>query len=378
MECLVEKSCGGCKYRSMQEDAYRVQKIEKIKRLLALLNEESFVMNEPVFVPDGRRRRATFAFEIKKKKLVLGFNKENSKELVNIENCPLLTKTINNLIPALRRFLEEFCAENYTEKQGKKLVTKTITSGDVFVCEADNGLDIVIECPMKLELAHKMIISDFCLQNEKIIRVSHRFSASDEAETLIEKVKPLVKMGKYNVEIPAGTFLQPSKEGQEILSKLVLKEMSGIKGKIADLFCGVGTFSYVLADLPDVKIAASDSSKALLKGFKNSINHNQISNIEVVEKNLFKYPPSEEELKTYKAIVFDPPRAGAAALCQVLAKAEYKLEKIVAVSCNPATFVNDANKLISGGYHLQEITIVDQFVYSDHSELVACFTKEKM
>ena len=378
MACAIEKSCGGCKYRSIREDEYRRQKVEKIKHLLGMLNEQPDVMNEPLFVPDECRRRATFAFEIKKKRLVFGFNKENSKEIVDMKNCPLLTKTINNFIPVLRHFLEEFCAENYTEKQGKKLVTKTIVSGDVFVCEADNGLDIVLECPTKLGLTHKMIISDFCLQNEKVIRVSHRFSISDEAETLIEKIKPFVKMGKYDVAIPAGTFLQPSKEGQEILSQLVLKEMQGIKGKIADLFCGVGTFSYVLADLPEVKIVASDSSKALLKGFKNSINYNQINNIELIEKNLFKYPPSESELKTYKAIVFDPPRAGAAALCQVLAEAEYKLEKIVAVSCNPATFVNDANKLISGGYHLQEITIVDQFTYSDHSELVACFTKEKM
>ena len=49
---------------------------------------------------------------------------------------------------------------------------------------------------------------------------------------------------------------------------------------------------------------------------------------------------------------------------------------IVAVSCNPNTFVNDANMLISGGYKLQEVTMVDQFIYSNHSELVAFFTKE--
>ena len=76
--------------------------------------------------------------------------------------------------------------------------------------------------------------------------------------------------------------------------------------------------------------------------------------------------------------MFDPPRAGAKALCAELAKCGGKPEIIVAVSCNPETFVNDAGQLISGGWRLKEITMVDQFVYSDHSELVACFTKEKI
>ena len=82
-----------------------------------------------------------------------------------------------------------------------------------------------------------------------------------------------------------------------------------------------------------------------------------------------------EELKDFNAVVFDPPRAGASKVCETIALAEHKPDKIVAVSCNPSTFVNDADKLISGGYILQEVTLVDQFIYSDHSELVAFFTK---
>lgn len=58
-----------------------------------------------------------------------------------------------------------------------------------------------------------------------------------------------------------------------------------------------------------------------------------------------------------------------------LCRAGERPEKIIAVSCNPGTFVNDANTLVSAGYKLVEVTMVDQFVYSDHSELVALFTK---
>ena len=78
----------------------------------------------------------------------------------------------------------------------------------------------------------------------------------------------------------------------------------------------------------------------------------------------------------FDAVIFDPPRAGAEAIVEELAKADTnkRLKKIVAVSCNPHSFVKDANILIEAGYKLESITMVDQFVYSNHMELVALFT----
>ena len=107
----------------------------------------------------------------------------------------------------------------------------------------------------------------------------------------------------------------------------------------------------------------------------SSINTNQIPNIEIVSRNLFKYPMDVNELKGANAVVFDPPRAGAAAQVQMLSAIPpvERPQKIIAVSCHPATFVNDAEVLLRGGYRLQDITLVDQFIYSNHSELVALF-----
>ena len=172
--------------------------------------------------------------------------------------------------------------------------------------------------------------------------------------------------------------MQPSLESETALLALVLKYLGATRGKIADLFCGVGTFSYPLSALPDTKILAVDSSVSLLNGFRRSVNKNMIPNIEIIAKNLFKYPLDTAELKGLKAVVFDPPRAGAEAQVKQLAALPEsgRPEKIIAVSCNPHSFVRDANILLSGGYQLQEVTIVDQFVYSNHSELVALFTKQ--
>jgi len=71
--------------------------------------------------------------------------------------------------------------------------------------------------------------------------------------------------------------------------------------------------------------------------------------------------------------VFDPPRQGAEAQARALAASA--LPRIVAVSCNPATFARDARILVDGGYRLVQVTPVDQFLYSAHVELVARFQK---
>ena len=72
-------------------------------------------------------------------------------------------------------------------------------------------------------------------------------------------------------------------------------------------------------------------------------------------------------------MVFDPPRASAQAQSEMLAKTRVK--RIVGVSCNPATFARDARALVDGGYEMTAITVVDQFIWSQHVELVAEFRR---
>lgn len=376
MTCEIFNSCGGCVYRNKQYEEYCKEKFENFKKIISQIGDKNTKINPPHFIPDGCRRRATFAFEYKKKELCMGFNTQSSHKIVDIKQCPLLTPALNKIIPFLQELIKAICQEAYRIKKGKKTTEQYITKGDVFVCEAHNGIDVVLEYDAPLELNHRMIIFEMVSSQNSIIRISHRKSAFSEAETIIEKSRPFIKIGDYEVYIPAGTFLQPSQAGQDVLGALVLKYLKNIKGNIADLFCGVGTFSYLLASLSGVKITAIDSSAPLLKGFQDSINKNQITNIKIINKNLFKYPLDENELKDFDAVLFDPPRAGAKAVCEKIASSQYKPEILVAISCNPNTFVNDAKMLISCGYKLQEVTLVDQFIYSNHSELVAFFTKE--
>src|SRR3546814_19886273 len=84
---------------------------------------------------------------------------------------------------------------------------------------------------------------------------------------------------------------------------------------------------------------------------------------------LFRSPLGAAELARFDAVVFDPPRAGAAAQARHLAQAA--ASTVVAVSCNPATLARDLRTLVDGGYRIERVTPIDQFSWSSHVEAVA-------
>ena len=81
-----------------------------------------------------------------------------------------------------------------------------------------------------------------------------------------------------------------------------------------------------------------------------------------------------EKRERFDAVVLDPPRIGAAAQAKELARA--KVRRIAYVSCNPESFARDARLLTTGGFRLGAVTPVDQFLWSSHIELVACFSRD--
>ena len=230
-----------------------------------------------------------------------------------------------------------------------------------------------------MSLEHRFEIADFMNEHDSFIRFSFRNKHAHEAEPIVQKAIPFIKICQTDVFVSAGDFLQASKEGEKALTDTLLKYVGQTKGRVADLFCGIGTFTYALASSKQPYILAVDESAPLLENFKKSANKNMLQNIEIKRNNLFLYPLTAAELCSLDIVVFDPPRAGAKAQMQELINTNElsRPKKVIAVSCNPKTFARDAKILISGGYTLQKITLVDQFVYSDHSELVALFTNEK-
>ena len=119
-----------------------------------------------------------------------------------------------------------------------------------------------------------------------------------------------------------------------------------------------------VADVAGV-VAALNAGRKTASGLKG---------IEAQARDLFRRPLSPFDLKGVDTAVIDPPRAGAIEQTRQLVDAR-KVERVAYVSCNPATFARDAAVLVAGGYRLERVLPVDQFLWSGHVELVGTFRR---
>jgi 23S rRNA (uracil1939-C5)-methyltransferase len=172
---------------------------------------------------------------------------------------------------------------------------------------------------------------------------------------------------------PPGAFLQASAEAEAVMAALVADHLAGAR-RVADLFSGIGTFALALArQSPVHAVEASEPALAALPAAARRATG--LKPITTERRDLFAMPLAPQELRAFDAIVFDPPRAGAKAQAEALAVSE--VARVAAVSCNPATFARDARILIDGGYALERVVPVDQFVYSAEVEVVGLFRRDR-
>ncbi|HBM11537.1 MAG TPA: hypothetical protein DD390_02465, partial [Rhodospirillaceae bacterium] len=136
-----------------------------------------------------------------------------------------------------------------------------------------------------------------------------------------------------------------------------------------DLYAGCGSLSLPLA-VGGANVFAAEGESAPVDALRRAAAGLRV---QAECRDLAKHPLTEQELARYDAVIFDPPRAGAAAQAERLAWSTVKT--IVAVSCNPATLARDLGVLMEGGYEVQQVTPVDQFTWSSHLEAVAVLTR---
>jgi 23S rRNA (uracil1939-C5)-methyltransferase len=181
-----------------------------------------------------------------------------------------------------------------------------------------------------------------------------------------------VTIAQVSVAPPPGAFLQAATEADALLAHHVTAGIGKAK-RVLDLFCGLGTLSLALARR--ARVTAVDSDAALLAALRKASNGAQgLKPIESLRRDLFRDPLSPKELEKTDAIVLDPPRAGAAAQCQSIARS--KVRRVVMVSCNPATLARDLRALVDAGYAIESVVPIDQFLYTHHLEAVAVLTRK--
>jgi len=358
--CPHFEECGSCQLQHLVDETYRNWKEKQLHDLIASNNIRPDSWLPARFIGKGTRRRVTFKIKREGGNLVLGFNKFHEHEIAEIKECSLLTPPLQKLIPILP---EAFLA--ITPKGGDII--------EVLIQETDHdSLDCVITGLSETgarqtgEVARLAEICGFS-------RVSFRKDAFSLPQTQVRMSNLTKTSGLLKVDLPAGAFLQPSQEGEDALSNSVMEGLEnrklGKKDKIADLFSGCGTFAGRLLEKYSVHAIEGDRGMAesLISASKGH------SRLTAEYRDLFKEPVGARELRDFKAVVFDPPRAGAKEQCQKLAKSA--VEVIIGVSCNPATFARDTKILLGGGYHLTTLRMIDQFLWSTHTELVGVFEK---
>jgi len=205
-----------------------------------------------------------------------------------------------------------------------------------------------------------------------MIAGEHDFARVTMAGEMIYMARqPMVKLGPAVVALPAGSFLQAVPQAEKAMVEFAVEAARGAS-RIVDLFSGVGTFTFRLAEVGSVH--AADSSAPAIAALKGALGTaNGLKAITAEARDLTRRPVLSTELNKVDVAVLDPPRAGAFEQHVEIAKS--KVARVVGVSCNPATFARDAKILVDAGFRLERVLPVDQFLWSPHIELVGVFSR---
>lgn len=346
--------CGVAPLQHWASAPYLAWKRDLVVETLAREGIETEV-EATVATPQGVRRRiALHARRNEDGQVVLGFKARRSWRVVPLEHCPLSDPRINAALPSLAAVAAPFLG-------GAK------SAPTLHVTVTDSGLDVDIT---GVERGGRS--ADVAQQGVRAARAADIARLSMDGETLVMMRQPTVRFGRATVPLPAASFLQASPVAEAAMVERAVAAVKGAK-RIADLFCGAGTFTFPLAEVAPV--LAADSSAGSIAGLKAGAGTAQgLKGIDAQARDLFRRPLSPHDLKGIEAIVIDPPRAGALEQTQQFAGTK-SVSVVVGVSCNPATFARDARVLTGAGFVLERVTPIDQFLWSTHVELVGVFRR---
>lgn len=345
--------CGGCALQHWDHAPYLAWKVE---RLLATLRRERIEADIlPAFAAEAgaRRRVALHARQGGRERARLGYKARKSWDLVDIEVCPISDPVIQAAIPALKRLAAPLF--EHPKSAPTLHVTLTAAGLDISGVERRSG---GLSADARVQLAERAAEADFA-------RVTL------DGEPAYFARQPRVAVGAAVVDLPAGAFLQAVAGAEAAMAAFAVSHAKGA-ARIADLFCGVGAFTFRLAAIAPTYAAdaAPDAIRALLSATAGAPG---LKGITAESRDLVRRPVLAEELRKTDVALFDPPRAGAAEQAAELARSA--VARVIGVSCNPATFVRDARILIDAGFTLERVLPVDQFLWSPHLELIAVFSR---
>jgi 23S rRNA (uracil1939-C5)-methyltransferase len=352
--CPYFSSCGGCALQHVSDEAYRAHKYQTLSHTFSQAGVKIPEI-ETIWGKAHSRRRTTLRARGRKAGAILGYQMVGSNKLADIAHCLVLDEVLNDAFPVIRQLASD--------------ILNPGEEASISMTQFGNGLEVSIEVEEGVFEDRRL---DF-LNALGLAADKHGFTGITlNGEPALRVRKPILTFGEKEVSPPHDAFLQPTRAGEAALTKRVMDNAPKEKGGlVVDLFAGCGTFSFPLAQHFDV--IAYESEVGHIRAIEEGCRNNLITTLRAVRRDLFREPLGDLELRKVSYAVVNPPRSGAKDQAKALAKSS--VSRVTYVSCNPGTLARDAVELLEGGYELTSLALLDQFMYSAHSECIAVFSK---
>lgn len=361
-DCSTFRRCGGCSLRHIKYKETLKIKQEKVQNLVNKMLKNKIRVDNVIGMDTPINYRNKAIFPINKEKQV-GIFAKRSHEVIPISEC--MIQTINSQEIA-KYIMENWKETIYDENTGKGLLR------NIMVREGFSTKEImcVLVQTQNKEYDAKKLVDKF--PNIKTIIIN----INNENTNVILSNKNIVvygdgyitdKLGNYEFKISANSFYQINPIQTEKLYNLAIQKAELQKEDIiCDLYCGIGTIG-IFASKNVKKVYGIEIVKEAIENAKENAKINNINNIEFIEGDVeVVFDKLLKDNIKPNVIFVDPPRKGLdnqtiKNLCNL------KLEKLIYVSCNPATLMRDLQKL-EDVYDIKSITPVDNFCYTSHVE----------
>jgi len=357
--CPAFGRCGGCQLQHLNNNSYQSWKSAILEKSLSGLGVVPKEWGSAFWGDAPTRRRATLSYRRTADSAIIGFLGRQTHFITPIEGCIILQPEIKALLAPLHIFA--------------KTALKKGDAGRMHINMLDAGADITLLPDEEIPQEQQTSLASAAAQTDLLavmVRLSIQQPDSKTATPLLAPKSSSLSSFGVPAIIPPASFLQASVEGEAAMIKLLASKIAD-NSRIIDLFCGAGTLSLGLL-LRGCELLAIDEDGAAIAAFEAAANQAGFGQQARFERrNLFNAPLLPPELKDADTVILDPPRQGAEGQMPLLRQA--RIPQILMVSCNPRTLARDLAILTADGlYHLDSVTLIDQFVYSTHIEAVAC------
>ncbi len=374
--------CGGCDLMHMTYEEELRFKLDKVNAALRHIGKQSFTAEEILGAGEiyRYRNKAVFAVAETGSGPACGFYRERSHQLVPVEDCLLQSELSCRAAAALTAFMRGCGFPAYDEASGRGLVRHLFCrqavrgTGAVVCVSAAGGFGAKTGTLVERLRAACPELSGIVLNVNKA-----RGNAVLAGDFYTLWGEPLIRdrLLDLRFEIAPQAFFQVNPLQAERLYQRALDYAACGPGSLAlDLYCGAGTISLCLAKRAGRVIGAEIVPQAVENARKNAA-ENRVENAEFLCADA---GAAAEELAARglrpEVIVTDPPRKGmdeaAVSACAAMAP-----ERLVYVSCNPATLARDILRFNAFGYELRALTAVDMFPRTAHVETVVMLSHKK-